>query len=230
IDICYAVGYNSLGSFNNRFVSLVGCSPRRIRSLAARVDPAELRRLIDGRAAIASPDAPDACSIWGTTSVTSGFSGVAVVALFLGPPSNAYPVASALCEGGAYLLPPVPEDSDYFVMAVGLSWHEQMVDFLLQPNPLQAAALPPIHLSASGMASPIHFHLAPRQPIDAPIPPSLALRLVEQFMRLPEELPKHRVRPSQRVLGLAAAPPRPSHRPAPYDSRVAGPISLTPAE
>jgi TolB protein len=188
IDICYSVGYNSLGSFNKRFVSLVGYSPRRIRSLATSVDPAELRRLIDARADSGALDRRGACSIWGTTHVPPGFSGVAMVALFPGPPSNNYPIASVLPEQGAYVLPPVRQAGDFCVMAVGLTWHEQMVDFLLQPNCLRAI-MPPIHLSAGGRSSPIDFHLAPREPVDPPIPPSLAFRLVDQFIRLPDELP-----------------------------------------
>lgn len=189
IDICYSVGYNSLGSFNKRFVSLVGYSPRRIRTLATSVDPAELRRLIDARVDSKALNRREACSIWGTTHVPVGFSGVTMVALFPGPPSNNYPVASVLPEQGAYVLPPVRQAGDFFVMAVGLNWHEKMVDFLLQPNCLRAA-MPPIHLSAGGRSSPIDFDLVSRQPVDPPIPPSLAFRLVDQFVRLPEELPE----------------------------------------
>jgi hypothetical protein len=80
------------------------------------------------------------------------------------------------------VLPPVRQASNFFVMAVGLNWHDRMVDFLLQPDCLQAV-MPPIHLSADGLSSPIDFHLVPRQPVDPPIPPSLAFRLIDQFSR-----------------------------------------------
>lgn len=208
IDICYAVGYNSLGSFNNRFVSLVGYSPRRIRSLAASVDPAELRRTIEDRMEPKSLDPRRPCSIWGTIHVPQGFAGIAMVALFPGPPSNAPPVASTLPEQGAYVLPPVRQASNFFVMAVGLNWHDHMVDFLLQPDCLQAA-MPPIHLSAGGLSSPIDFHLGPRQSVDPPIPPSLAFRLVDQFVRAPDRLPdEEEDRPSHFFIGRSAAAPR----------------------
>lgn len=214
IDICYSVGYHSLGSFNKRFVSLVGYSPRRIRSLAASVDPAELRRLIDARAEPRALDRREPCSIWGTIHAPLGFSGAAMVALFPGPPSNDYPVASMLPERGAYVLPPVRQAGDFFAMAIGLTWHEEMVDFLLQPDCLRAV-MPPIHLSAGERSSPIDFHLAPRQPVDPPIPPSLVFRLVDQFIRLPEELPEEDVVPSQYFIGRSAAAPslRPVRQP-----------------
>jgi AraC-like DNA-binding protein len=206
IDICYAVGYNSLGSFNNRFVSLVGYSPRRIRSLAASVDPAELRRLIDARVERirTNPRAP--CSIWGTIHVPLGFSGVVMAALFPGPPSNAYPSSTMLGEHGGYVLPPVRQASNFFVMAVGLNWHDRMADFLMQPDCLQAA-MPPIHLSPSGQSSPIDFHLEPRQPVDPPVPPSLAFRLVDQFVRLPDELPREELDPAPFLVGRRAPAP-----------------------
>lgn len=34
IDICYEVGYNSLGTFSSRFTELVGISPQGFRELA----------------------------------------------------------------------------------------------------------------------------------------------------------------------------------------------------
>lgn len=43
-DICFEVGYSSLGSFVRRFTEMVGCSPGRLRSLARELDPAALTR------------------------------------------------------------------------------------------------------------------------------------------------------------------------------------------
>jgi AraC family transcriptional regulator len=195
IDICYSVGYNSLGSFNNRFVSLVGYSPRCIRNLAARIDPAELRRRVDAHAAQVKRDIHEPCSLWGRVHVPSGFSGVSMVALFSGSPANAYPVAVVLTEGGTYALPPVPQSGTFFVLAVGLPWHDLMVDFLLQPDCLQAELLK-IHLSPSGRSSPIDFHLEPKPPVAPPAPPCLAFRLIDRFIQSPLNSPVHAVESS----------------------------------
>jgi AraC family transcriptional regulator len=184
IDICYSVGYNSLGSFNNRFVSLVGYSPRCIRSLAAHVDLADVRRELDVYVQRTKASSHDPCSLWGRVHVPPSFSGVCMVALFSGPPANAYPVAVVLAEGGAYALPPVRHSGTYFALAVGLTWHDQMVDFLLQPDCLQAELLK-IHLSPNGRSSPIDFHLEPKLLVAPPAPPCLAFKLVDQFVRLP---------------------------------------------
>src|SRR3712207_4455725 len=39
-DICYEVGYNSLGTFTRRFTQRVGLGPREFRYLAERITPA----------------------------------------------------------------------------------------------------------------------------------------------------------------------------------------------
>ena len=44
-DICYEVGYNSLGTFTRRFTELVGLGPRQFRRLAERITPASVESL-----------------------------------------------------------------------------------------------------------------------------------------------------------------------------------------
>jgi hypothetical protein len=67
--------------------------------------------------------------------------------------------------------------------------------------------MPPIHLSPCGLSSPIDFHLEPRQPVDPPVPPSLAFRLVEQFIRLPDDLPKEELPPAPFFVGSRSPAP-----------------------
>jgi hypothetical protein len=47
--------------------------------------------------------------------------------------------------------------------------------------------MPPIFLSASGLSSPIDFHLAPSEIVDPPMPPSLPFQLIDQVIRMPAE-------------------------------------------
>src|SRR5918998_5960293 len=44
-DICYEVGYNSLGTFTRRFTQRVGLGPREFRYLAERITPASVESL-----------------------------------------------------------------------------------------------------------------------------------------------------------------------------------------
>lgn len=44
-DICFEVGYNSVGTFTTRFTQLVGLGPREFRRLAEQVSPASLTSL-----------------------------------------------------------------------------------------------------------------------------------------------------------------------------------------
>jgi AraC family transcriptional regulator len=45
-DVCYEVGYNSIGTFTSRFTQLVGLSPRHFRHLAEKVDNSLLESLL----------------------------------------------------------------------------------------------------------------------------------------------------------------------------------------
>lgn len=185
IDICYAVGYNSLGSFNKRFVSLVGCSPRRIRSLAACVDPGELRRRVDARLEACPPaDRRERCSVWGTVQAPRDFSGVVMAGLYWGASASERPIPAMLPRCGSYAFPPVPNDADCSLVAVGLLWHASMADFLLQPSGL-LAILPSIHLVTGGRSSAIDLQLAARRSIDPLMPPSLTFTLIQDVMQLP---------------------------------------------
>src|SRR5271156_5725593 len=49
IDICYSVGYSSLGSFNRRFAEIVGRSPRSIRNLTTELNIQDVRSKIEER-------------------------------------------------------------------------------------------------------------------------------------------------------------------------------------
>lgn len=185
IDICYSVGYNSLGSFNKRFVSLVGCSPRRIRSLAACVDPGELRRRVAARLEACPPtDRRQQCSVWGTVQAPPDFAGVVMAGLYWGASANDRPIPAMLPRGGSYAFPPVLKDADCSLVAVGLLWHDSMADFLLQPGGL-LAILPSIHLVTGGRSSAIDLQLAVRRSIDPLMPPSLTFNLIQDVMQLP---------------------------------------------
>jgi AraC-like DNA-binding protein len=224
IDICYGVGYKSLGSFNNRFVSLIGYSPRQIRNLAAAIDMADLRRLTDARGP-STPDRREPCSMWGAVRVPQGFCGVVIVAIFPGPPSNCYPVATVLAEGDSYALPPISQPGNFSVIAVGLRWHERVADFLLQQDLLRAT-MPPIFLSADGLSSPIDLHLAPSEPFDPPIPPSLPLRVLAHLVRLPIDSPEQTAEPSQFLFRHPKAP-SPLAQPDWGDGEADRPLWLT---
>ncbi|SNR77793.1 helix-turn-helix domain-containing protein [Puniceibacterium sediminis] len=65
ISICYEVGYESLGSFNNRFKAVVGLTPTGLRQLRDQLDPHALLPVCGG-------DADDALQLRATAYFAAG--------------------------------------------------------------------------------------------------------------------------------------------------------------
>ncbi len=177
IDVCYSVGYNSLGSFNNRFAALVGYSPRSVRKLVCTTDLAGLRQELESGYSPNCTELNEPCSLRGRIHVPEDFSGAVLVALFRGTPSTSYPVAVTVAQDGIYVLPPVRQTGNYFVMAVALAWQSRVEDFLLEADQLRAV-LPPLRITPDGTTMPMDFVLEPRRPTDPPVPPAFALHLI----------------------------------------------------
>jgi AraC-like DNA-binding protein len=120
-DICFDVGYNSLGTFTRRFNQLVGLPPRAFRNLSQHFVSLRLsdfrlplleagclpvsERSIDGRVCGARSD------------------GLTFVALFPRAIPEGIPVACAFADDkGAYVLPH-PGCGTWFVFAVTVPWN-----------------------------------------------------------------------------------------------------------
>lgn len=119
-DVCFEVGYQSLGSFTRDFTQFVGLSPRSLRRLGRDVPvpyppypgspwshyatqhrAADLRPAITGRVI-----APNSCA------------GLIFVALFCTPVPQGMPVSCALLTApGAYLIAPVADGCHYILAA-----------------------------------------------------------------------------------------------------------------
>ena len=181
IDICYSVGYSSLGSFNRRFVEIVGRSPRSMRGLSTRLDIHDLRNRIERTC-----DRPSIVTfgqtVHGTVRVPESFCGVTLIGLFSSAPPQNRPLACAVSQScGSYSIS-APEVGNYFVIAAGLRWHDDPNRFLLQEGALHAVA-GPVHV-AFGRPQKIDLDLAEPISTDPPIIPSLAVLLIEEADRI----------------------------------------------
>jgi AraC family transcriptional regulator len=118
-DICFEVGYNSLGTFVRRFSELVGLSPRAFRRLAREIDTRRLAEFPLNQA-MAVPDARDA--IAGTVEYDNAFDGLIFTALFQRAIPEGQPEACAiLSHSGTYTLP-VPKDGSWYVLSIAVPW------------------------------------------------------------------------------------------------------------
>ena len=130
-DICYEVGYNSLGTFTTRFTQLVGLGPREFRRLAERVTPEAVASLCARYAESARAAASRRPAVAGTVESAEAFEGLVFVGLFnhLVPVSR--PVGCDLLGApGEFRVGPVP-DGTYHLLAAALPPPGDTLGYLL---------------------------------------------------------------------------------------------------
>jgi AraC family transcriptional regulator len=129
-DICFEVGYNSLGTFITRFNQLVGVTPRRLRLLAKEADGACVASLQHYKCFARRPDKLDA-QINGNVSAPDEFEGIIFIGLFPTPIPQSKPAGCALItRQGSYSIPRAP-DGTYYLLAAGFPRSESSVRHLL---------------------------------------------------------------------------------------------------
>jgi AraC family transcriptional regulator len=158
-DVCFDVGYNSLGSFIKRFTKLVGRSPRHVR------------RLTDRTADIYHPTAPivgESVGFEGVVESEVPFTGRVVLGVFPTPIPAGPPVACALLIGpGPYRTSRVP-DGTYYLLAVGLGNRAGVAESVLCDDALRGRA-GPFDVRDGRVTGPTKLVLRPPLPTDPPI-------------------------------------------------------------
>jgi hypothetical protein len=132
-DVCFEVGYNSLGTFTRRFTQLVGLSPRKFRTLAARLNASLLESWS------ARPEdffSPGSC-VTGKVKTPDGFLGIVFLGLFPTAIPQGNPLAGTLLTAsGPFHIGPL-RDGKYFLFAAAFPHTENLLAYLLpQPSSL----------------------------------------------------------------------------------------------
>lgn len=162
-DICYAVGYNSLGSFTNHFTDSVGVSPSRFRQLSRDGGFTPPRP---------QPDTPAGGTVAGTVSLPEDFAVARVYAgIFDSPIVQRHPARATVMEigpgtrYGMYRLAGVPEGGG-FLHAVAVA---DSVD--LEPwtrRALLTSGASPVQVAA-GRVTEVSISLRPQRRTDLPV-------------------------------------------------------------
>ena len=114
-DICFEVGYTSIGSFTSRFTHLVGLSPRLLRQRAHAFET--LRCAQGDNRPTTSSCMPMKLALQGWISAPAAFRGTIYVGLFTGPIPQGRPVrCTTLRSPGMYLLNGIA-DGVYYLRA-----------------------------------------------------------------------------------------------------------------
>ena len=169
-DVCFELGYASLGTFTQRFKQLVGLPPLQLRQLAEELSPAPLDSLRNGRRQTQAPGAAHDRGVSGTITAPAGFAGPIFVGLFPRPVPQGRPVAcTTLASPGPYQLAAV-RDGRYFLRAAGLSWSQSALTCLLPgAGLLVGVAERPVLVSGGQASAPVDLALRPPHAADPPI-------------------------------------------------------------
>jgi AraC-like DNA-binding protein len=128
-DVCFEVGYNSLGTFISRFTQLVGLPPRRLRLLAESIEEFTPDMLCGGGDAACDESYDGGVS--GQIEAPVSFDGLICVGLFPTPIPQCQPRGCALLTSpGPYHITPLPEGR-HFLFAAAFPWVDDPMTFLL---------------------------------------------------------------------------------------------------
>lgn len=190
-DVCFDLGYTSLGTFGQRFKRLTGMSPLQLRQVAEQFTPltpegvqrraeaaVEARRGRPGMAPEMAREMERAGGVCGVVTAPVDFTGLIFLGLFARPIPQERPIACAtIAAPGPFQLMPSAElgagpiaDGRYYLFAAALPWSSHPLTYLAPDAGLLVGAGERAITLRAGMAlAPVHLALRPRQLTDPPI-------------------------------------------------------------
>ena len=166
IDICYDVGYNSVGTFTRRFTDLLGISPLAFRELAHA--PLEYVSRPANGASAKNGHSASGCSLSGYVKAPPRFHGLIFVGLFETPIPQSKPLACAIArESGPYKFHSAPE-GEFYLFALGLEHPIHAPDCFHYESALRGGGHP-VNISRNSVAGSTYVRLRPPSPFDPPI-------------------------------------------------------------
>src|SRR5262249_32457986 len=174
-DVCFEVGYNSLGTFITRFTQLVGVAPRRLRRLAEDLDRLNTALC---NSCPSPPDLIPADGLIGQVTTVLPSEGPIMVGLFTTPIPQGLPIGCTLLTSpGRFQLGVVP-DGQYYGFAAALESAGDAVPILIgESQGLQVGIKGPLRVVDGQAASEPEIVLRYAQPTDPPLLVSLPLLL-----------------------------------------------------
>jgi len=146
-EICYEVGYNSLGTFITRFTQLVGLSPGQLRKLSEGLTPRfydlwDRVSEINGNASEINRIVPSNSGLTGQIKAPNGYVGLIAIGFFATPIPQGQPIGCTLLTApGHYHLASLP-DGFYYPFAAAFPCSENPITAWLNNAILQGRADP----------------------------------------------------------------------------------------
>jgi AraC family transcriptional regulator len=165
IDICYDVGYSSVGTFTRRFTGCFGVSPQQFRALAQST-----RHAIHDHHSMEQTRAGslNGTSFSGRVMMPEGFRGIVCVGLFATAIPQSKPLACTVAaSNGEYRMQNVPE-GNLFLFALGLELPIQPQDYFCHDSALRAGGNS-VCVNGESITGDTDLFLRPPLSTDAPI-------------------------------------------------------------
>ncbi len=183
-EICFEVGYNSLGTFTSRFNQLVGLPPGQFRLLARAFTTNAEALLSLADPPPSSTDQGPALAGW--VEADPAVSGLIFLGLFETPIPQTRPVACAiLAQSGAFRIR-FPAKGRFYLFAAGMARFTEPLDYLRNSGSIRGlASAGPFTAAAGQVAERPRLTLRPPDLLDPPLLVTLPLLIDE---RLAEKL------------------------------------------
>lgn len=163
-DICFEVGYDSLGTFSSRFKRLVGVGPAQFRALPHLVVETDMEAAIERNLAPTG----ERHSVRGTIAAPELPESHIYVGLFHDPIAATRPVTGMVVpEPGPFALHRVPAGA-YYLLAAALPIANDPYLALLPGDGVRVGAAGPLEIRP-GTTVEQSLHLRPLNPTDAPL-------------------------------------------------------------
>ena len=178
MDVCFEVGYNSLGTFTRRFTQLVGLAPCQLRHLAERIKPASFETLC-AQYAERLQDSSLKPKIRGRVDAPRESRGLIFLGLFLTKTPESHPVSATLLTApGHYSIGHV-RDGTYYLLAARLPADEDALSYLLpeRQSMLVGTADGPLVVKGGRASGQVDISLRPMRLTDPPLLISLPFLL-----------------------------------------------------
>jgi AraC family transcriptional regulator len=184
-DICFDVGYSSLGTFTTRFTQLVGLSPARLRHLGSGFRLESLAPAAERLSA--GPPPAGSIPVTGTLEAGDPPAGVIFLGLFSHPIPQHRPLACALLTAPGPFRLNAPGPGGYYLFAACFSRASDPRDFLISSRAVrQVASGGPLTLRAGeGPPAPMDLRLRLLTALDPPLLVALPLLMAERRARNP---------------------------------------------
>lgn len=179
-DVCFDVGYNSLGTFIRRFTGLVGVSPSRFRSLARHATES---LTLPSASPSDQPVVTSAPTISGRISAPASFAGAIFVGIFTTPIPQGPPISGTVIEQpGPFHVLSAP-DGVYYMLAAGLARSKDFREYFLYETTLRGGGQR-IRIRNGIVEGSTDLSLRPPDAFDPPILMTLPLLLGQSAQRV----------------------------------------------